>query len=386
MSPLLTHTRRLLQDESGVAAVIFALMVPAFIGGGALAIDMSLYRFVDNRLQSAADAAALAAVKSLDNPQLAVAEAVDFADRNVPDGFGTVTMSSDIDVGIYDPATGTFQVATGSDVNAVRVNAVRSPERGNGVPRILSVIWGSEQQTISATAIAARQLKVQYQPPERQKLDSEAGDFNEIYAYCYKYGGSGSAASRRSQMTLVSNNMAVGENIVSISGGKITVNPPSDEDLVWPECEKDESLSFRLRNVRHAKNLPELWADPTKKPRRPEHNYFTDTELVDGVEKFHLGASVLETVRCDTLDQCDPKKAGNIIPSGKNRTPVIEPTPCLPGKFMYFGWEDRPPGQSGKSGTWTDPAWTDKDYDDIVMVMRCPNSGILGDGMSRLVG
>ena len=42
---------------------------------------------------------------------------------------------------------------------------------------------------------------------------------------------------------------------------------------------------------------------------------------------------------------------------------------------MYFGWEDRPP--SGGS---------DKDYDDITMVMKCPKAGILGDGKTRLVG
>jgi hypothetical protein len=52
---------------------------------------------------------------------------------------------------------------------------------------------------------------------------------------------------------------------------------------------------------------------------------------------------------------------------------------------MYFGFEDRPPGQSGANGTWLDPAWTDTDYDDIRIVMKCPNSGRLGDAFVRLV-
>ena len=201
-------------------------------------------------------------------------------------------------------------------------------------------------------------------------------------------------SGRAGSLLSLSNNMG-GQNIIAISGGVINAVPANP--LVWPECGKGESISFRMRNIRHAKSEPALWANPKAKPYgRPEFNYFTDTEIVDGVEKFKMrrnsettpmtSPSMVETVRCDSLNQCDPKKPGNIIPKGTNRTVVPTSAPCLPGKFMYFGWEDRPPGQSGKNATWTDPAWTDRDFDDIVFVMKCPSTGRLGDGMSRLVG
>ncbi len=371
-------------DKRGVAAVLFALTVPVLIGAGALAVDISMYRYVDGRLQTAADAAALAAVSQLDNPGEAVAQGIDFAARNVPSNFGTVATAADIQIGIFNDADKSFVVSAGPDVNAVRVTTVRSPERGNAVPQVLSGIFGARNTSIAATAIAARQLQVQYLPPERTNLDSEAGDFNEVYAYCYNYKGGGPAAARRSQMTLISNNMPAGQNIISISGGVINAVPT--DPLTWPECGKGESLSFRLRNIRHAKNIPSLWANPNEKPKRPEFNHYSDTKIEDGVEQFNFGSNLVETIRCDSMDACDPKKPGNIIPKGKNRNPVPTGSPCLPGKFMYFGWEDRPPGQKGKNSTWTDPAWTDRDYDDIVMVMKCPSVGRLGDGMSRLVG
>lgn len=378
----LAFVRRARRDRSGAVAVMVAAMLPVLIGAAALSVDFSYYRYAQNRLQSAADVAALAGISKIDSPGDVVPEAIDYAGRNVPSGFGPVTTAADVDIGVWDPATRTFAVAAGADVNAVRVSTVRNEARGNLLPTFLMQFFRGAPN-VRATAIAARHLVVQYEPPERTDLDNEAGDFNEIYAYCYDYQGSGAPADRRSQMTLISNNMS-GQNIVAISGG--VINKVPDDPLVWPVCEKGQSLSFRLRNVRHAKSIPDLWANPTSSPQRPEFNHYTDTQIADGVEQFNgLDTSILETVRCDTADQCDPARPGNVIPDGGNRNPQVSGEPCLPGKFMYFGWEDRPPGQSGASGNWTDPAWTDTDFDDIRIVMRCPRTGRLGDGMSRLV-
>lgn len=377
--------RRLLDDRRGVVAIVVAVALPAIVGAGALAVDVAMLRYVQNRLQSAADAAALASVGEISSPGTARARAMDYASRNVPDSFGAIVGAGDVEIGIFDAQTGTFTPGGNvADQNAVRVTAARAPERGNGVNRILSFLWGDDSFAVSAQAIAARHLVVQYEPPARWNMDNEAGDYNELYVYCFDYAGSGPVASRRSQMTLISNNMGNG-NIVTISGGVISVNPPTDPD--WPQCGAGQSLSFRLRNIRHAKSMPTLWANPNKNPKRPEFNYFSDTVIADGKETFSGSAnSIIETVRCDELDKCDPSKAGNIIPKGKNRTPVKSSLPCMPGKFMYFGWEDRPPGQTGANKTWTDPAWTDRDFDDIRIVMRCPKVGRLGDGMARLVG
>lgn len=373
MNRILHNVRRVAADRRGATAMVFALLTPLLLGAGAFALDTAHYSYVDNRLQSAADSAALAGIRSLSDPDVAVSDAVEFAERNVPDSYGNVTSDADVEIGIYDPATGNFTVATGEDVNAVRVRAVRSVERGNAPPRFLSSILGMDQADITATAIAARQPQsVQYEPPERTNLDNEAHDYNEIWAYCYKYNGDGTPAQNRSQMTLISNNLPANRLATVESGGKITQDPPGD-DLVWPECAPDESLSFRLRNFRSAKYDIKQWKNKDiMKEGKGMWNHYTDTKLVNGREEFALTNNILETVRCDSLDVC---KAGGAVKAGKNRTPNVEQAACLPGKYMYFGWEDRPPTGS-----------SDKDYDDIVIVMKCPKKGILGDGLTRLVG
>jgi hypothetical protein len=110
--------------------------------------------------------------------------------------------------------------------------------------------------------------------------------------------------------------------------------------------------------------------------------------LSNGTEIIDLqGFNILETVLCDSLSRCSPGSLGSSIPTGRNRaaTRQREAQPCQPGKFMYFGFEDRPPGQAGRADNWLWPAWTDSDFDDIRIVMKCPNSGRLGDAIVRLV-
>lgn len=382
--------RQLRNDRQGIVAVFVALSVPILIGSVAFAIDFTNYRLVAGRLQAAADAGALAGVKALDSQSTTVNEAIKFVNMNVPTSFGNVTLSSDVTIGNYSKANG-FVAGTGPTANAVRVQTVRTPQRGNAAKRIFSVFWGPDEISLQAQATAARQLNVQYEPPERLLLDNEAWDYNEMYAYCYDNNTKSRVANTE---TLIGNNIRLGvdkytgENvtyngktikkgatimnatdIITISKGKI--NKVASDPIQWPECNKQgQSLSFRMRNIREVKQYPANWATAS------QYNYYTDTVISGGVETFpSLKENMLENVRCDTLDKCDPSKTGSTVPKGKNRTPVKETKPCLPGKYMYFGWEDRPP----TSGS-------DKDYDDITMVMKCPKDGILGDGKTRLVG
>ncbi|WP_374387407.1 TadG family pilus assembly protein [Sandaracinobacter sp.] len=376
------NLKRLRRDKSGVVAMLVALSLPMLVGAAALTIDIANFRYVQGRMQSAADAGALAGIAKLDTPTDAKAAAADYAGRNVPAAFGDVTKSSDVEIGIWDPVARTFAVSSDPAlINAVRVSAVRSATRQNGVPTILMHYFSSSSPNIQATAIAARQLVVQYEPPEKTDLDNQAWDYNRIYAYCYKYTGSGTPESRRSQMALVADN--VPKNGTGVSNfwteagkrgfGKVP-NP-----LVWPECEKGESLSFRLENIRDVKQAisnttttKTLWTSYDKNKSKQTFNHYTDTAISGGVETFPgLGSEKLvETIRCDTLSACT-------APSKHVKgTPLrVAGVPCLPGKYMYFGWEDRPPSSGG----------SDEDYDDIRITMRCPKTGTLGDGMSRLV-
>lgn len=375
-------------DRSGMAAIFFALSVPVLVGSVGFAIDFTNYRLVAGRMQSAADAGALAGVKALDAPTKTVSEAVKFAQLNVPGDYGNVTINSDVTVGNFSTANG-FVPGVGPTANAVRVRAERSPDRGNAAHRIMSVFWGPDDVSMSVAATAARQLNVQYEPPERFLLDNNAWDYNEVYAYCYDKNATGNAAAKRSQMTLVGNNWNPNEqvtdpnnskkkikrgSVITRSNGRVT--DLADDPLVWPKCDKQgQSLSFRLRNIREVKQPGKL-ATATQWSNAGEYNHYTDTTISAGVETYGgLGETILESVRCDTMDKCDPSKSGAQVPKGTNRTPKVEKQPCLPGKFMYFGWEDRPPSSG-----------SDKDYDDITMVMKCPKDGLLGDGKTRLVG
>lgn len=384
--------RALIRNRRGATAAVFAVAMPMLVGGMALGIDFTMYRMVNNRMQIAVDGAALAAAAQIEKGGNVVATARDEVMRDLPSDYERMTTTSDITTGIYTKANG-FQPATGPNVNAVRVIGVRATERGNAVDQVLSSVLGFGPLPQRVVAIAARPANVFYQPPESETLDPEAGDYNEIYVYCFDTLGGGPASSRRSQMTLIANNMPANQNIVQISGGRIPANP--QRPPTWPNCNQEgQTLSIRLRNIRHVKSNPVLWNNQNAtisgvRPGRPEHNYFTDTQLENWVERFDLqGFNILETVRCDSGAQCTPGSGQSIIPTGRNRanTRRRENRPCEPGKYMYFGFEDRPPGQSGLNSNWLQPAWTDTDYDDIRIVMKCPNSGRLGDAFVRLVG
>jgi Flp pilus assembly protein TadG len=401
MKTLKALCSNLLRNRKAATATIMAITLPVVIGGTALAIDVANFRLVHNRMQAAVDAAALAAVVQIEARGPIKQTAVDLVDANLPDEWGNVTTDADVTVGTFSKGGG-FVPGEGASANAVRVRAERSMDRGNAVGRLFSSIWNGERMTVSTTAIAARPANVFYEPPEGLVLDSNAGDFNEMYAYCFRYEGASSNpdenTDRRSQMTLIANNMPSNQNIVTISGGRVSVNPPTP--MQWPDCSaKGLSLSFRLRNIRHAKNNSQLWANPNAtisgiQPGRPEHNWYTDTKIDDGVETFNTGTrGILETKLCDTAAECKSKRQGGTIDAGvtnRGGRQSMETRPCQPGKFMYFGFEDRP-GIGGRSVTplgkgWLEPGWTDFDFDDIAIQMKCPSSGKLADPNPRLVG
>jgi hypothetical protein len=75
-----------LRYEAGQTVVLFALLVPLFLGLGAIAVDVGYWYVVKKSAQDAADAAALAAARDLDQGK-AVAEqtAIEYVHANMPD-------------------------------------------------------------------------------------------------------------------------------------------------------------------------------------------------------------------------------------------------------------------------------------------------------------
>ena len=114
---------------------------------------MSHFYVVGNRLQTAADSAALAAASHLGNIDDMRAEAAKYADLNVPEDTGTVT-DADVTRGNWDFDTKTFD-ETALPINAVRVTAQKSSARGNAEDTYFARIIGFETVDLSASAIAA---------------------------------------------------------------------------------------------------------------------------------------------------------------------------------------------------------------------------------------
>jgi Flp pilus assembly protein TadG len=369
---MFSSIRKLFRDRRGAVAVSFVVMLPIMLSGMALAIDYSNYRLAQTRLQTAVDAGALSGVAAANTTSTAmVTSAVNMVQWNVPADFGTVTQASDVTVGKYT-ATGGFVADNSAGANAVRVVAVRSTARGNAAARIFSMFISDQALTLSATAIAARPTNVFYEPPEVTTLQANAGDFNELYAYCYN-----PATNTRGPLNLIGNNNRRG----GITGMPLNANPalniqmPSTSN--WPTCtQTGESVSFYLRNYINANGNPSVLWTTTR------NNYYTDTRLTNGVESSTLfgAGKLVETILCPSKEQCTPVESGGpantMIESseGRGRTALMETRACEPGKYMYYGWEDRPPPGG------------DKDYNDMRMVLRCPKSGKLGDNAPRLVG
>jgi len=339
----------------------------------ALAVDYSNYRLAQTRMQTAADAGALAGVGNLGGSSATpVSKAVEMVNWNVPEDFGDVTKASDVTIGKYDIATGFVPDSTAA-ANAVRVIAIRSKARGNAAQRIFSAFLNDEALTIKVTAIAAKPKNVFYEPPEVTTLQANAGDFNELYAYCYD---ATKGAAGRGPMQLIGNNNRRG----GITGLPLNLDPAKSIQMPstsnWPTCTgAGESVSFFLRNFIGANGTPaNLW-------KTTINNYYTDTTLTNGVESSTLfgKGKLVETILCDSKALCTPVESGG--PANTNvaskegvfRDALKETRACEPGKYMYYGWEDRPPPGG------------DKDYNDMRMVLRCPKSGQLGSSIPRLV-
>ncbi|MFN3685303.1 TadE/TadG family type IV pilus assembly protein [Salinarimonas sp.] len=277
----------------------------------------------------------------------------------------------------------------GDDISDVRVSGRWLDDRhfavtveGRLAMRMVQAVPGMPQNMSIAVESIGRRIPPTYRvlPPRRMLLEPEAADYNRIYIYCFDPSRIHEADRGRSQLTPLADNGT----------------PPTDFERTvpgWrlPICGPGEVPSYKLRNVRSARSNPAAWDDP----RREVYEYFTDSSFVPGTDRLvHTirGARVfadgrrdqidmsnkpiLETVLCRTDEECRNVSQGGIIPNRQtNRDPRVATGECHPGMLMYFGWEDRPPGLG----------WTDRDYDDIRLVVSCPEQEKLTDKQVTIV-
>ena len=342
-------------DSRGTVAVIFGLAIVPIMGLSGGVVDFHQASRDMAQLQAAYDAAALAGARA--------STLGDAAARLAAQNF--LNTNLDARLRAYP-----YTITTSNNGTTVRIAT-------NGATMETTFIGLIGMRTLNivakSTATATTYSTVTSAKPVTAQLDPEAGDYNRMYVYCYDNTRRNQADKGRSQMTAIADNAGTTYN------------------FNMPVCKEKETLSYRLYNVRNARTKPWLWetalpgtliannaadwADPWSS--NASYNYYSDTKNNSGVPspQFDNNVPILETVICDSLAQCKPASEGGILPSGTNRTPQQAQKACSPGKFMYFGWEDRPPGYG----------WTDSDYDDIRVVVECPKTSTTTTTAIRLV-
>ncbi|MGL5116132.1 MAG: TadE/TadG family type IV pilus assembly protein [Beijerinckiaceae bacterium] len=355
--------KKLRSDERGGVAILFAMSIPVIIGGSGLAIDYSQASNARSMMQGQVDAAALSGAR-------AAAEAVIKKlpiDKTTMSG-GSVNAAREIITAELRQKYADLLVSS-RWLDDRRFEVTASTRTSRQFARLLTGAVGDLSVSVRAVARVDQTLATINHKPAIAHLDYEAGDYNRIYVYCFdpKRKLEADKGRRAETMTPISDN-----------GG-------TTYSYDMPACIEGENLAYRLYNVRMARTSKHLW-DAGNADR---FNYYTDTDkdAFSGRDLYSFSRGdrnkngltsdfpldtkdhLLETVLCDTLDKCDPKKPGNIIPKGKNRTPQRASSECTEGKYMYFGWEDRPVYHTPRAGV---DNWTDGDFDDIRIVVECP--------------
>ena len=149
------NIRALLRDDRGSAITMFAVFLMVGVGFAAIVIDGGYLYSLKNKLQTTADAAALAAVTQLPDEDAVEDTALEYVAKNMPASeHGGVLDDGDIVVGNWDENTRTFtpEVDPG---NAVRVTTRRSQANGNAAGLFFAPILGFDQVDVETTAIAA---------------------------------------------------------------------------------------------------------------------------------------------------------------------------------------------------------------------------------------
>jgi Flp pilus assembly protein TadG len=157
---MLAKWLRFVREEHGSGSVFMILMLPPFLALAGLAIDASAAYRTRAVLQSAADAASLAAALALPDVNKAQADALTFANANVPSGYGTGVLSpADVIIGTWDSSARTFAPG-GTRPNAVQIFARRTVSNGNPLPTTFLKLIGVDHWDVSAQAIATSSVPI----------------------------------------------------------------------------------------------------------------------------------------------------------------------------------------------------------------------------------
>jgi Mg-chelatase subunit ChlD len=147
-----------LRPRRGVVLTLFLLLLPVLVVLVALAVTVAQLSGVHQELQTAVDAAALAGARglSVDRDEV-VRLACEYAQKNYANGAAVVLQPSDVELGLWEPATREFTILAPDSTtraNAVRIMAHLSSSRGNAVGLFLGNLVGVQTGDLAASAIA----------------------------------------------------------------------------------------------------------------------------------------------------------------------------------------------------------------------------------------
>jgi hypothetical protein len=138
-----------LRHEAGQTVVLFAVLLPLFLGLGAIAVDIGYWYVVKKTAQDAADAAALAAARELPDPCAAIAKGEEYGLANMPDATVTVIPPTSCGppsaLGAPDDGAGVVDAGSGTGVYVTV-----SHDTGSFFGRV----FGIAEPRVTATAAA----------------------------------------------------------------------------------------------------------------------------------------------------------------------------------------------------------------------------------------
>ncbi|WP_342112136.1 hypothetical protein [Methylobacterium sp. SI9] len=358
---VVAQLRSLVRSDAGNVVFIFGLSLPLLLGACGLVIDYGNAVRIRAVEASVADATALLVANA--DTVAAAAEGLRLASAQLTSriGSGSTTNGFQINGSWIDGANYRVTIST-----TVRTS-------------LLHLLPGMPRQITVGTATTVNRVAPVYQtnPPTFSQLSPEAADYNRIYIYCYSSDPKRQAEADKGRRGIV----AIADN----------GTPPTDySKSTPPTCGANEAPSYMLHNVRNARSNKSLWDNTGQET----YEYYTDTTIDTGLRvqsmsmkgyRVYNGTTyssismvsnpILETIVCDSLSQCKNKSDGGILPnSHTTHNPVTATGSCSEGKYMYYGWEDRPPN-----------AGSDRDYDDIRVIVSCPTIVKVADKKLRIV-
>ena len=132
----------------GAAVVFTAAVATTLVAIAALGVDIGYIVVTRAKLQTAADAGALAATRGFPSPRSVVAKAQHYAVRNHA-GHGAIVAAHEVTAGRWDKYTKSFSAAA-APFNAVRVTARRSRATGNSIGLFFARTIGVTDTELSA--------------------------------------------------------------------------------------------------------------------------------------------------------------------------------------------------------------------------------------------